>query len=401
MSSNSKNHHFVPRSILKNFSIDGKKKQIYVYDKKLNKSFPTGFDGAGSENYFNTIKSSEGDINFESLFDEFDNKSARISTKIIRERSFNLFNKDDYSDLITMIAIQYCRVKIRRTSHQIFNQEITSWLRELYGKDSQIAPPIDNEQIKAITLQHIKNIKSLFEILSKKDIYLIEAKSIPLWTSDNPIVMYNMYPTGKLGLKQRGIEIYYPISHDLAIGLICPSIRYKLKQEYEQLNDEQNKIYEVFCSNGNMEFSDKQVKHLNDLQVVNSSRFLYSPDNEFNQAVEFLKKNPDYMEVKSNFGLIKKSPTFHKLPEGEIIEVYGRKTQCLINVYDVSNGLLTFKTPQIDVLLKTTDNGTNIEKIEYYKNKKSSITMRYLKVEKINRNDNEITLQTSWLNLKK
>lgn len=393
MSDNSKNHHFVPRSILKNFSIKGKRKQIYVYDKKLNKSFPTGFSGAGSENYFNTIKSSEGNFNFEPLFDVFDSKLARISQKLIQERSFDLFNENDFNDLILIIAIQYCRVKMRRTNFQTFNDDVTSWARELLGKDFEIKPPLDDEQIKEITFQHIQNIEPLLETLSKKDIYLAVGRSIPLWTSDNPVVMHNIYTTGKLGFNQRGIEIYYPISSTLAIGFTCPSIKYELEKDYKTLNVEQKKILEVLSSKGKMECSNEQVKSLNYLQVVNSSRFLYSSDNEFSRAIEFLNKNPDLMEVKSVFGLVEEFPTYHQLPKGEIIVACGKKTQCMINVYDVSDSLLKFKTSKIDVLLKNTDNGEYIESIEYYKNKELSIAMRSLRIKEINWSDNEITLQ--------
>jgi len=398
MSNNSKNHHFVPRSILKNFSIEGKRKQVYVYDKKLNKSFPTGFDGAGSENYFNTIKSSEGNFNFESLFDEYDNISARITLKITKDRSFSYFTEDDFFYLLIAIATQHCRVKMRRTSHQLFLTEIEEFGKRLYGKDIPMRnPPPGNEEVKAISYKHLLNLESVVEMLYNKDMHLIETRNMPLWISDNPIVMHNALPYGRLGFEQRGIEIYYPISDSLAVVLVCSSFRNMLKPKYKNLDFEGKKMYEVLTSKGKIEINDRQVNSLNRLQIVNSSRFLYGPKDEFSQAIEFLNKNPKYKEIKSDFRLTNEAQVFHRLPEGEIIVAYGKKTQCMIRVYDFSDLVFKFKTPDIDQFLKTTENGTNIEKIEYYKDKRVSLIKRVLKVKDINWINNEITLMYNWL----
>lgn len=56
MATPSKKHHFVPRSILKNFSISKNGSQVYVFDKHNERSYPSSLMDAGSENKFNTAE---------------------------------------------------------------------------------------------------------------------------------------------------------------------------------------------------------------------------------------------------------------------------------------------------------------------------------------------------------
>ncbi len=77
----SKKHHIIPQSILKNFSFQNNREQIYVYDKKTSNSFLSSVIDAGSENYFNTIKFGDFDLNFESFFDENDSSLPTVIKK--------------------------------------------------------------------------------------------------------------------------------------------------------------------------------------------------------------------------------------------------------------------------------------------------------------------------------
>ncbi|MCL1493478.1 MAG: DUF4238 domain-containing protein [Pseudanabaena sp. Salubria-1] len=116
MKNSSKNHHYVPQYLLKNFGFGKKKSQIYVFNKTTNNFFPSSITKAGSENYFNSFQHKNKEINFEEVFQNIDNIGSKIIQKIINEKSISSLNQKDLSDLSMVVAVQLFRTKIRRTS---------------------------------------------------------------------------------------------------------------------------------------------------------------------------------------------------------------------------------------------------------------------------------------------
>jgi hypothetical protein len=106
---------------------------------------------------------------------------------------------------------------------------------------------------------------------------LIENKSkFPFWTSDNPVTKYNSinhYPYGNLGLTKIGIEIHFPINPKLCL-IICDPISFKSEPNKKMTKDYRNIIRE------------------RDLQVRDSTRFVFSNENNFNFAKMMLKEKP-------------------------------------------------------------------------------------------------------------
>ena len=111
------------------------------------------------------------------------------------------------------------------------------------------------------------------------------------WISDNPIVMFNSLPYGNIGLSAPGIEIYFPLSPSRALAFFCPSIG---KQIAESLDPEhprrhvEDPIYpemlRAIRNRSMLAVPDSYVEFLNELQVRQSTRFLYSDRNEFDLA---------------------------------------------------------------------------------------------------------------------
>lgn len=70
-------HHFVPKSLLRRFTVDRAGKQIWVFDKSTDRSFPAGLQSTGAGQGYNTLKLADGSVwNFEDFFQDIDDEFA-------------------------------------------------------------------------------------------------------------------------------------------------------------------------------------------------------------------------------------------------------------------------------------------------------------------------------------
>jgi hypothetical protein len=348
----SKKHHIVPQSILKNFSYLGHKQQIYVYDKKTSKSFLSSIVDAGSENYFNTVKAGEFELNFEELFDEVDETFSKLVSKLIAAQSTTCLSIEEKERLIVCLAHQYMRTKMRRTTLISVQQQLKERI-EKEGWSSENVPVPDEEQAKMAHLLQLAEMEDLVRSFDEK-LLIVLISSDKLWISDNPIVMHNGLPYGDLGIKERGIEIYFPVSEHLVLGLFCPSMIETLKEKYPQFHVQP--LLEHFLSK--MPMSAQHVRYLNRLQVYSSSRFIYSSGNDFAIADEILNQHPEYREVRTQItvGEMGKGPLPKRnMPAGDYLVVYGKRFNHMIKV-NVIECHITAKF--------TTDNKAEMQRLE-------------------------------------
>lgn len=76
--------------------------------------------------------------------------------------------------------------------------------------------------------------------------------------------------------KDRGIEVRFALSKDLLLFSYDP------------------KTHSLIVNRSRM--SDNDVLFANQLQLVSSTRFIYSPTNDFESATEFLQRYPKYKD---------------------------------------------------------------------------------------------------------
>ena len=119
--------------------------------------------------------------------------------------------------------------------------------------------------------------------------------------------MYDFGPRGNLGLAVKGIEIYFPLSRKLSLGIFCRSheelihaayFKYLIVREAGLLEDlEKNKediagvkrLMHGLETGKAIQSQQENVINLNSLQVIYSSRFIYSGNNNFELARDMLK----------------------------------------------------------------------------------------------------------------
>lgn len=358
---NSKKHHYVPQSILKNFSIEAKGKQIFVFDKKQERIFPSSIQNAGSENYFNTVKTPFGELNLETLFQNCDGIAASISKKITDTESLARFRHNDYYSLALTVAIQLHRTKLVRTTLDYVSKEQEKMVRELCGTSDKFEfserknKALSANEIKLISVLGAFNVDGVLKNLLSRGIYLVRnSTDFPFWISDNPVVIHNSFPYGYNGINHKGTEVIFPISPKMAIVFSCKSIlhMFEIKEKLGVL-DEFDKAYlkavrdkitlEILHENV------EQIEFYNQQQVLNSSRFIYGNKSKFSLAQETIDAIPKSKEIKSKIkvGEMGKGPPPNpNLPNGELLVIYGRRGHYMMPIEIVSNDVdIEFTAP--------------------------------------------------------
>lgn len=130
----------------------------------------------------------------------------------------------------------------------------------------------------------------------------------PFWTSDHPCAGYNeLEPEpfiGNMGLKCKGFQLHFPISDKLLLILMNPDIKLSDLKRFRNIDEKMKKFIEKISNKINPNMADlfpelefvnvDRVIFENNLQVVSSTQFIFSNNNNFKIADDFLAINPIY-----------------------------------------------------------------------------------------------------------
>ena len=156
------------------------------------------------------------------------------------------------------------------------------------GKQRKFELLIDEQRREKIAqYEHIKHlidldyIRELAKILTRHIWFIgVNRSSIPLYTSDNPLVRKSWkreHFFSNTGFASEGIEIAFPITPKLLL-VLCERGFHSYAQSFEQ------KYVDLQTEN---------VKYYNSLQVFNSNRQIYSINNDFDLALDIFLNHPE------------------------------------------------------------------------------------------------------------
>lgn len=282
-------HHYVPRFYLKKFCIKNTN-NIYCYDKLSNKSYLTKIEDIGHHNLFYGIQGI--------ATDEFEKAIARVEGKLYAPAFHDFatvknFAKTSYEAkqwFFVFLAYQMLRTNQTRLEIKETYKKVIAQLRKEKLADSFDAVVthaeinIDNpEFLKALHILYMLTppYKELFfmatKLFNKKWVILLNMQRGSLWTSDNPISFYNSFNyEGNLGIVSDGVEIRFPLTNNSLLFSYDPNTNPPKK----------NKV----------KMSNKEVEFSNICQLRSSNRFIYSSENNFEIAREYLDKNPIFRD---------------------------------------------------------------------------------------------------------
>ena len=199
-------------------------------------------------------------------------------SQLISNKDINKLDEGPRKILFLFIVTQFFRTPyIRKDIQHTLDQFINKLAEKLGVKIPEgFRISADPESTKRIHLQIMLDTDIVFqlaEMLSNAEwTVLRNDTSIPLWTSDNPVLINNDTPDRGLGLSSKGREIYLVLYPQLCLTSFDPSTHVRPAVNLEYLN----------------------VIDYNCLQIRRSIRFIYSSDEDFSLARQFLLDYPQY-----------------------------------------------------------------------------------------------------------
>lgn len=313
--------HYVPQCYLCHWGYQKKNQTyVYVYDKESRKSYPTNIKNIASERFFYDIDFSKilSDEKKQQIFDEgIDiNKlddgqyiehflsekvegrfSAILKEKIDRIASMNAweikncfaFSESEKADFSFHLALLMIRVKAMRRLLLETSNSIQSMLTDMGATEQNINKyRIDESILPLIQAQMITD----FEKISQFAIYynnltwvlLINKTNIPFFTSDNPISRiahkyHYMIPLS--GLDSKGIEVYLPLSPNVLLLMYDGAYH-----NYAVGTDRSIGVLD----------NTKFIRYYNHNTVMQSEKWIISPNNDFSHIKEILTKDPKALD---------------------------------------------------------------------------------------------------------
>ena len=295
-----KDQHYVPQFYLNYFS--NQQKQLYVFDKKTEKSFIRNVKKLAQENYFyDSDEIDEKTCEFqytEKYLNTFETTTSNLLSQFFGDLLHQRIDcLQDYvrNQLCNYLVLQIFRTKEFRTDVTQSFENFTVSVRNAFFTSLGVTPPDTsdvNEQAKAKEFQIEQLVndtdfkKSLYDILNAHIwIIYVNCTDIPYYTSDNPIVKYphlynHIRPNS--GYKSEGIEIAFPLSPTCLLAL------------YERNHFNKHEKYD---NNIVIESDPKRIEFYNSLQVSQSYRQIFCSIDSFELASEMLTTHKDLADI--------------------------------------------------------------------------------------------------------
>jgi hypothetical protein len=268
-----KKQHIVPEFLLKNFS-SKEQTHIWSFDKsaineRWNNEKYRAISSAPTEDYFydKTIGVEHG--SYEYVLRNNETIVAPIINRLIGCRDLNGLSEEDKSNIALFLCFQMFRTK--------GHLELTENILNQFNKpvEDYIGHKIDVNYRK-VWLENLEMVNTYKQFILDKTWILAESND-EFYLSDNPVVFQNIAHRrknrGNLGINSLGVEIYLPLSSSVVLGLFCNKTVPDTKPN-------------IKCLPGNIE-------NLNWLQVIYSTKFVFSKTNNF----ELINKMIDEKEL--------------------------------------------------------------------------------------------------------
>lgn len=314
--------HYVPRFLLRQFG-SGKKDHVRVYDKHTGKSFSFSASkksaiAVAAEYHMYDFEFAGEQVTIEPRLADLESRTSEFVVRLIRAERFDFDNPLEQATLASFLAVQMVRTRaVMEQSNDIMNR-MRSWFEAqggapegFFAPDPLVGDGVNAE--KAMLARRITTaIPQFAPALVDKDWVMLKTDSKhPFLMGDHPFAMFNdrdTGPRGNLGIGCEGIQIYFPLSPTLALGLWCRSLRDECRGVVEALHQksirsqltagELHGLKVAKCAieaieNGTpIHVEPDSVVHFNSLQVRSAERFVFGSTDDFSLVDEMLASDP-------------------------------------------------------------------------------------------------------------
>lgn len=314
----SENQHYVPKMLLRNFC-DPQSGNVHCFDKHTGKAFASNPKNLASERNFYVSDFLDDAVSIEPALSLLESNTAAVIDQIIENQSLEGLSPDDFSLLLYFVAIQHLRVKQQR--------EAIKQAADVFNKRFNNMASVTEESIKHVMVKNLLNAAPELALeLTNKDCVLV--KPLPgerFYLSDHPVILHNEKPPGplmgNLGYRVKGIQIYMPLTPTLCLGYWCQTVKEpiyngvgkyrwfkeqfpkglpakhrQIQVDLETAASKLQPIYDAIEGRYAMESSSDNTRLLNSRQVMFSSRFVYSSDDNFDLVRTMLEDDPSFKQ---------------------------------------------------------------------------------------------------------
>ncbi|MCV3240426.1 DUF4238 domain-containing protein [Mesorhizobium sp. ZC-5] len=272
------NQHYVPQFLLRNFCAEGK---LHIFDKKTGREFYSNPRNVMGESDYNVVALKDSYyIDFELRFTHIENLAKPVFEDIIKAQNLSILTPETTATICCFFAIQHARSKASRERMSDLGNELRRRFPDVKTND---LPEFfsDQEYDKFIFLKFAtEKLADLAAPLVSKVMVLLKLNCAgQIYISDNPLLLHNQQefgPYGNIGLGVPGIEIYHPISPDLVLGLLCPTIGLRLKKAQAEASKSLNDLHLAAFRNPQGSIQ-AQLDHLKEVEEdLQRARHYYS-----------------------------------------------------------------------------------------------------------------------------
>ncbi|MEE9378503.1 MAG: DUF4238 domain-containing protein [Candidatus Lokiarchaeia archaeon] len=307
-----KHTHIVQKEYLKNFSfLENEKYFIWRFNKATETIKKLPIKIVAVENYFYPQFIEEW------LANEIETNGIALIKKIINNNDIEFLTKSEKENVAKWILVQDLRTREYRNELKYSFEELTKKIiekdfiphqyPELEGEEFSVE--YDEEALKALQMGMMMRFEKLAPVIAKYHWCLcINDTGLSYYTSDHPIVKNNSYIntiqklTGKkainqgLGYLSEGIEINLPLSPEICLILydLTPlGKELAVFDQYPQFKTLYPKYLVELIVSPKKKAIEPNIIYFNEHITAFSNKYIFSRDNNFEIAKEFLRRNPE------------------------------------------------------------------------------------------------------------
>lgn len=310
--------HYVPKFMLRRFS-SGKKDLVHAYDKHNDKVFAFSTSkkskvGVAAERGIYDFEFEGVPLTLEPSLSNLESKGAEATAKIIQSRRIDPEWHMDKAILASFLAVQLVRTKATMATLDDLSERMEGYFRSEGAPEEFFKPePEVGDKVNARKAHYARMIanapKDWAPLLADKVWLLLQTdESDPFLMGDHPFTRFNepgKGVRGTLGLRSKGVQIYFPLTPTLALCLMCRThldtmidgveridrmlaAKTGNAAELRALRSETMPLIEAMLKGGVVKCRPESVEHFNSLQVLEAERYVFSCKSDFGMVKEMI-----------------------------------------------------------------------------------------------------------------
>lgn len=330
------NQHYVPKMLLRSFSIiEGAKRgqeQVRVLDKSNSKTFTANIRNVAAAFEFYQAEMAGRVVNAEAVLSELEAHASAALRKVLSAETVAVLDAEERSWLAAFCSAQFVRTQSARDRIGAMQDGVEAHIMRQGFDPAEVEGfhRMSKEDIKAMAIRWIADaLHGYPPLFIAKRWFLMRAEGdLDFFIGDHPVVLHNdrkFGPYGNLGLAVPGIQIYMPVAPRLTLAMWCPTIFEEMAKghrEHEALRARagrnraerratmsrggphlrelevearrRRRRFAPASSGGTIPCDDENVTMLNSLQVLHASRFVMSQSGNFALAERMFADNPAF-----------------------------------------------------------------------------------------------------------